>query len=595
MCGIIGYTGNKKCYGILKKGLARLEYRGYDSSGMCFVHSDGDCEIFRRVGVGDMDISESAMRAECGMGHTRWATHGKVCTENAHPHKKGRVVIVHNGIIENYAAIKQELSDRYDFSSSTDTEVLCALIDDEYKKTHEPIKAMESALAKCSGSYAVCAVFDGIPSTLFLVRSDSPLVIGVGEDGMYAASDITALSGMADRYFIPDTDVIYKLTPDGAVLSNSLTPTYTDISSDISHTVGKGEYEHYMLKEIFQSAEVVPKSAEMALSSPTVPDHMLGGLHRLSIVGCGTAMHAGLCAAHYFEKYAEVNTDVFTASEYRYRPRRIEKGELILFISQSGETADTVGAMRRAKSHGAFTVCVVNTPDSTLCRECDAVIRTYAGTETSVASTKAFSAQLTVLMLLAYRTAYCKGFLTKEEYKEVSQTQTRKLSGLISSALSVSDEVRDIAKELMRHDDIFFIGRGIDGVLCKEASLKLKEISYLHSEACEAGELKHGTISLISDDVPVVAIVTQKEVYSKMETNIKEVLCRGGKVYLICAPDFDTDSLGYECKLTLPDAPSDLLPYPTAILFQLLAYHTAFLLGRQVDKPRNLAKSVTVE
>ncbi len=606
MCGIIGYTGTNECYPILKEGLCRLEYRGYDSSGVCFSHKDEKTEIYRQVGVGmeKMPISDKAHRSMCGMGHTRWATHGAVCVENAHPHRKGKTVIVHNGIIENYDTLKPALAEKYDFSSSTDTEVLCALIDSEYEKTGDPVQAISNAISLCRGSFALGIIFDDIQGSLFTTRRDSPLIVGKGSDGMYAASDLSALSGMIDGYFIPEKDTVCRLISNGVTVYRNCkktdTPPLIPISNTGKTTSDKGEFEHYMLKEIYETGKAVQATAQANIKDgepyfSCLSDEVLENLSSLSIVACGTAMHAGLCAKWLTEKLCGINVDVFIASEFRYSDRHIGRDDTVLFISQSGETADTVGAMRLAKSKGARTVCIVNTENSTLARECDGVIHTKAGAEIAVASTKAFSAQLCALWLLAFRTAYAKHLMPRGELLRLTDHTVENLKNAIGAALCKNDEVAEMAKQLCKADSVFFIGRGLDSSLCAEASLKLKEISYIHSEACPAGELKHGTISLISPKAHTVAIVTQKSMYEKMSSNIKEVMCRGGKLHLIYSADLYMSDAELDSCLIVPECEALFEPFPAAILFQLLAYHSALLLGRQVDKPRNLAKSVTVE
>ncbi len=605
MCGIIGYTGTESCYPVLKLGLERLEYRGYDSSGVCFAHPDGKTEIYRQVGTGveKLPVSDIAKRCTCGVAHTRWATHGSVCVENAHPHKKGKTVIVHNGIIENYAELKRDLEKEYDFYSSTDTEVLCGLIDREYEKQHEPVAAITSAFAQVKGAYAVCIVFEDIPGKIFAVRKDNPLIICKGKDGMYTASDMTAVGEGLEGYFIPDENKLCVMEKDGVSIYKDgklcSSPEFVKFEN-VFYNDGKGEYEHYMLKEIHETVKAVKNTAFENIKNgkpffECLDDERLGNIERLTIVACGTAMHSGLCAKWLFEKLCRVKTEVCIASEYRYSSPIIKEGEVVIFVSQSGETADTVGAMRYAKSQGAYTVGMVNVRKSTLERECDGIIRTNAGAEIAVASTKAYSAQLTALWLLGFRMAYAKGKITEHRLDELTEYLLNSVPECITQALKKAPETKDTARTIMSADSVFFVGRGLDSVLCTEASLKLKEISYIHSESCPAGELKHGTISLISEAVPVVAIVTEKDVFEKTAGNIKEILCRGGRIELICTEDADTRDIPCENKIVIPKCEEMFTPFPTAVVFQMLAYYTAVLLDRQVDKPRNLAKSVTVE
>ncbi len=605
MCGIIGYTGNESCYPILKRGLQRLEYRGYDSSGVCFGSPCGKTEIYRQTGTGieNLSVPEKIRLYTCGMAHTRWATHGSVCVENAHPHKKGKTVTVHNGIIENYSELKAELKDSYVFSSSTDTEVLCALIDSEYGKNSDPVSAVTNAVKKAKGSFALGIIFEDLPGQLFAVRRDSPLMLGRGKNGMYAASDMAALSDGATEYFIPEQDRVCRLTKenieiyfDGVLQS----PPEFKPTEHVGDGNGKNGYPHYMLKEINETHRAISDTVQQNVNDgvpyfPHLDSKRLEETDSLTVVACGTAMHAGLCAKWLFEKLCRIKVNVCIASEYRYSEPITEKGDTVLFISQSGETADTVGAMRYAKSHGAYTLGMVNVRNSTLERECDSVIRTCAGAEIAVASTKAYSAQLAALWLLGFRLAYAKGRISEKELKQYTEYIKTDVHSCISEALEKSSLTEAMAKSIIRSPHVFFIGRGLDSVLCTEASLKLKEISYIHSEACPAGELKHGTISLISEDVSTVVIATQKSVFEKTLGNIKEITCRGGKINLICAEDFDSGDVECQNKLTVPSCHELFYPFPTAVLFQQLAYHASVLLGRQVDKPRNLAKSVTVE
>ncbi len=605
MCGIIGYTGSESCYPILKQGLERLEYRGYDSSGVCFAHSDGKTEIYRQVGTGveKLPVSDSAKDCTYGMAHTRWATHGSVCAENAHPHKKGKTVIVHNGIIENYAELKGELEKLYRFESSTDTEVLCALIDREYSQCREPVSALTKAIKQVRGSYAICVIFEDIPGRIFAVRYDNPLVICKGKHGVYIASDMTAVGDSADGYFIPEENAVCIIDSHNVSMYKNgkqcIEPELAKTEKSFSER-DKGEYEHYMLKEIHETGKAIRNTALENIKGgepyfECLDDEKLKNIRRLTIVACGTAMHSGLCAKWLLEKLCRVRTDVCIASEFRYSSPIIEEGETVIFVSQSGETADTVGAMRYAKSKGAYTVGIVNVRNSTLERECDGIIRTKAGPEIAVASTKAYSAQLTALWLLGFRMAYAQSRITDRRLKELTEQLCNETVECVASAMKLEPSAEKMADAIMNAGSVFFVGRGLDSYLCTEASLKLKEISYIHSEACPAGELKHGTISLVSEAVPIVAIVTEKAVFEKTVGNIKEMMCRGGRIDLICTDNFDTRDIPCESKIILPECDELFTPFPTAIAFQMLAYFTSVKLGRQVDKPRNLAKSVTVE
>ncbi len=607
MCGIVGYSGKQRCLPVLLDGLSKLEYRGYDSAGIAVVENG---EIVTVKSKGRLSELERKLQGlpridgVCGIGHTRWATHGEPSDINSHPHSSSRVSIVHNGIIENYVEIKDFLKTKgYDFVSETDTEAAVKLIDYNYCRGGEPVKAIADTVAHLRGSYSLAIVFRDFPDRVFAVRKDCPLIVGYGEGENFVASDIPAILKYTKRYSILDDEIVCA-TPDGVeavdpygdpVELEVLTATW-DIEA-----AEKGGYPHFMLKEINEQPTAIlntinprVKDGLPDFSAEGLSDEVLKNAPAIQIIACGTAMHAGLVGKNAIEQLARIPVTVDIASEFRYADPILKKEEPVIVISQSGETLDTIHAMRLAKKQGCPIIAVVNVVGSTVAREADAVLYTWAGPEIAVASTKAYSVQLAILYLLAIRLAYLKGALSREETAE----QTRRLLNLpetVKAMLNDTDSVKHIASKYMNSDNAFFIGRLLDYALSQEGSLKLKEISYIHSEAYAAGELKHGTISLIEDGVSVVAIATQRRLAEKTFSNIKEVKSRGARVLLVTLEDIEVPRDLADDIVRVPVEDDFLSPLAAIVPLQLFAYYMAVLRGCDVDKPRNLAKSVTVE
>lgn len=607
MCGIIGYSGQNCAVERIIHGLKALEYRGYDSAGVaCF---DGDAVRVIKV-AGRVKDLESAIEADglsssAGIGHTRWATHGAPVAENAHPFKIGKVSLVHNGIIENYSEIKERLTEKgVIFTSQTDTEVGAGLINSFYGLTKEPIAAIRCALDEIEGSYAFGMLFEDIPDKLYCAKKDSPLIVGIGEDGGYIASDISAILKYTRNYMtLMDGEV--------AVIEGKNITVY-DANGDITEkdiltatwdaaTAEKGGYAHFMLKEIHEEPEAIKrtlspryKNGIISFESDGITREDFEAINSLRIVACGTAMHAGLYAKTLIEKLARVPVIVETASEYRYEDPIVGEGDTVLIISQSGETADSREALNLSKRRGAKTIALVNVISSSIAREADKVIYTYAGPEISVCSTKAYIVQVATLCAFAFNLAYVKGKLEYSKLVSYSTVLMNRLGEAISEVIANEPMFADIASDLYRSEDVFFIGRGLDAYVVQEASLKLKEISYIHSESYPAGELKHGTISLITDGTPVCALATSNQTFEKIRSNIREVEARGANVFFICSNEYPFDTDTSYCY-RLPEIDSLFAGIPASTAYQLFAYHMAALRGCDIDKPRNLAKSVTVE
>lgn len=608
MCGIIGYSGkNDACERIIH-GLKALEYRGYDSAGMA-AFIDDEVKIVKVAGrvqaLEDKVTSQGGLLSHCGIGHTRWATHGAPSELNCHPHRIGRVTIVHNGIIENYAELREKLTEKGTvFSTQTDTEVGAGVINSYYNLTREPISAIRCAIDEIVGSYAFGIMFDGIPGKLFAAKKDSPLIIGIGEDGGYIASDISAILKYTKKYLtLSDGEVAVIDGSDITVYDKNGDITTKDIlvANWDAATAEKGGYAHFMLKEIHEEPEAIKKTLSprykngvIGFESDGLTEQDFASIEKLRIVACGTAMHAGLYAKYVIEKLARIPVTVESASEYRYNDPIIDDTDTVLIISQSGETADSREALKLSKSKGAKTIALVNVISSSIAREADKVIYTYAGPEISVCSTKAYIVQVATLCAFAFNLAYVKGRITQDRLISYSTTLMNRLGNVISEVIADEATLADIAGDLYKHEDIFFIGRGLDSYVVQEASLKLKEISYIHSESYAAGELKHGTISLITSETPTCALATDRALYEKIRSNIREVEARGGRVFLICGDDYPKDpDTAYEYRL--PEIDRIFMGIAASTAYQLFAYHVAALRGCDIDKPRNLAKSVTVE
>ena len=604
MCGIVGYTGARDSADVLLEGLSKLEYRGYDSAGIA-VFEDQGVRIVKSKGR----LSQLRKRLDevgkpsgtCGIGHTRWATHGEPSDVNAHPHTSGNVTLVHNGIIENYIKLKEYLTEKgYSFESDTDTEVAAKLID--YLYHGNPVKAIADALARIRGSYAFGILFRDLPGRVYAVRKDSPLIVGAGTGENFIASDIPAILKYTRNYYLLDENDIAEITTDhvhfynidGERLHKEMLTATWDVSA-----AEKGGFPHFMLKEIFEQPKALRDTISSRLQDglPVLIEGRssnLRGVRQVHIVACGTAMHAGMVGKYAIEQLARVPTQVDIASEFRYRNPILSRDDLVVIISQSGETADTLAALRLAKQRGVRTLAVVNAVGSSIAREADEVIYTWAGPEIAVASTKAYSVQLAVMYMLAVRLGLDKGTIPEEQARAYCADIGR-LPEMAEKVLELKERCQYLASVYQNAHHIFFIGRGMDYAASMEGSLKLKEISYIHSEAYAAGELKHGTISLIVDGMPVIAIATQQELVEKTVSNIKEVKARGANVLLLCRGSETEGAQVADNTILLPDMPDFLMPSLSVIPLQLFAYYMAVLHGCDVDKPRNLAKSVTVE
>ncbi len=599
MCGIVGSVSTKtNVIPILLDGLKTLEYRGYDSAGLAYI-KDGNLIINKVKGrVKDLEnhISKES-NSNIGIAHTRWATHGKVNETNAHPHNVGKITIVHNGIIENFSKLKHKLEEKgYEFKSESDTEIAAGLLDYYYKKYENIDKAIQKFMKKVDGSYAICMLINDNPNTIYVIKKDSPLIIGKGNNENYIASDVPAILKYTKNYYILEDYEYGKITnnnitiydKEGNILKKELKEYQgSDLTSD------KGIYEHYMLKEIIEQQTTIRKTVNPYINNIKdllkLPD--LTKYERIDIIACGTAMHAGLATKYLFEEYSNTKCEVFLASEYRYQNNFLNNKVLSIFISQSGETADTLAALKKVKEEKCDTLGIVNVKESSIARALDKVLYTEAGTEIAVASTKAYTSQVALLSVLALSLAYRKKLIKEEKINKILE-EFRSITQILTPILEDTITYENIAKEIYEKSDIFYIGRTIDYALAMEGSLKLKEISYIHSEAYAAGELKHGTISLITKDTPVFASATNKYINAKTISNLKEVIARGAKCYLITDEDIKEDNIKV---IKIKKVSMFIKPLLTIIPYQLIAYYTAKLKGCDIDKPRNLAKSVTVE
>ena len=606
MCGIVGYVGKRNAQDVLLDGLEKLEYRGYDSAGVALaleggirvVKSKGRlAELRKRLAV------EALARSGCGIGHTRWATHGEPSDVNSHPHSTPRVSIVHNGIIENYGVLKERLVAKgYTFESETDTEVLVKLIDSCYEG--EPLKALRAALAMVRGSYALAVLFRDFPDTLFAVKRESPLIVGWGEEENFIASDIPALLKYTRRYSVLEEGDMAVVNADGIRFYNEFAePVEREVltANWDQEAAEKGGYPHFMLKEINEQPAAITATVSPRVENglpdlrvPELTDERLRRIGTVHLVGCGTAMHAGMVGKAAIEALARVPAQVEIASEFRYRNPILRPEDLVIIISQSGETSDTLAALKLAKSRGVPVLAIVNVVGSSIARAADYVMYTYAGPEIAVASTKAYMVQMCVLYLFALRLAYARGMQTDAEIRRLTAELLR-AGEVIKPRLADCEQIKYLASRFVNTQSCFFIGRGFDYSLSLEGSLKLKEISYVHSDAYAAGELKHGTISLVTEGVPVIALATQKQVYEKTISNAKETKSRGAKVLLFTTQDAVVPDGVADYVVRLDDYDDLLMPLQLIVPLQLFAYYMAVLRGCDVDKPRNLAKSVTVE
>ena len=606
MCGIVGYVGKRNAQNVLLDGLEKLEYRGYDSAGVALA-LDGGIRVVKSKGR----LAELRKKLElqalaesgCGIGHTRWATHGEPSDVNSHPHSTPRVSIVHNGIIENYGILKERLIAKgYTFESETDTEVLVKLIDSCYEG--EPLQAIHEALSMVRGSYALAVLFRDFPDTVFAVKRESPLIVGWGEGENFVASDIPALLKYTRRYSVLEEGDLAVVTREGIRFYNEFAePVEREIlTADWDmEAAEKGGYPHFMLKEINEQPAAITATVSPRVENglpdlriPELSDEKLRDIGTIHLVACGTAMHAGMVGKAAIETLARVPAEVDIASEFRYRDPILNKNDLVIIISQSGETSDTLAALKLAKSRGVPVLAIVNVVGSSIARAADYVLYTYAGPEIAVASTKAYMVQMCVLYLFALRLAYARGAQIEAETRRLTAELLR-ASEVIKPRLADCEQIKYLASRFVNTQSCFFIGRGFDYSLSLEGSLKLKEISYVHSDAYAAGELKHGTISLITDGVPVIALATQKKVYEKTISNAKETKSRGAKVLLFTTKDAVVPDGVADYVVRLDDYDDLLMPLQLIVPLQLFAYYMAVLRGCDVDKPRNLAKSVTVE
>ena len=606
MCGIVGYIGDRDCTNVLVDCLEKLEYRGYDSAGIA-VLDQGVIKVSKCKGrlsnLRDKMEREGKPKGYVGIGHTRWATHGEPSDINSHPHGNKRITIVHNGIIENYRQIKEFLiSEGYSFVSETDTETVAKLID--YYYSGDPLDAIIKVLSEIKGSYALGIMFRDFPDRIYAVRKDSPLIVGKGENENFIASDVPAIMKYTRNYYLLEQDEIAEIKKDQVSFYNlhreQIHKEVNTADWDVD-AAEKGGYEHFMLKEIHEQPTSFKTTVTPRITDG-LPDFSAEGfdIQRLSayskiyIVACGTAMHAGLVGKYVIERLARKPVSVEIASEFRYMDPLIDNTCLMIAISQSGETADTRAAMELAKSRGADTMAIVNVKGSSIARDADMVVYTHAGPEISVASTKAYMVQVSVMYLLAFMLAYANGKITEQEYRAYTEKLVS-MPDVIEDTLGLESQCQFVASKLLNADSLLYIGRGLDYALSMEGSLKLKEISYIHSESYAAGELKHGTISLITERMPVIAVATQSSIIDKTISNIKEVKSRGAMVILVCSQDVVVEDGVCDHIIRLPEADELLMPMAAVVPLQLIAYYTAVLKGNDVDKPRNLAKSVTVE
>lgn len=606
MCGIVGYVGHRDCADVLVDALRKLEYRGYDSAGIA-VFENNKIKVEKCQGklnnLVERMKTEGKPEGHCGIGHTRWATHGEPSDINSHPHGNKRVSIVHNGIIENYAKIKEFLVNQgYSFVSQTDTETVAKLLD--YYYDGNPVATIAKVIGEIEGSYALGIVFRDYPDRIYAVRKDSPLIIGLGEGENFIASDVPAILNYTRKYYLLEQDEIAVITDkDVSVCDVHEEPVHKEVqvADWDADAAMKGGYEHFMLKEIHEQPTAIRttitpriKDSMPDFSECGLTDELISSYRNIYIVACGTAMHAGVVGKYVIEKIARVPVVVDMASEFRYRNPLVQEGDLVILISQSGETADTKEALKISKEKGAKTLALVNVKGSSIAREADMVMYTHAGPEISVASTKAFTVQISMMYLFAFKLAYAKGIISKEKCMEYVSLLTG-IPEVIEECLKDKQESQLAASRIMNAESMLYIGRGLDYALSMEGSLKLKEISYIHSEAYAAGELKHGPIALITDQTPVIAVATQTDLFEKIVSNIKEVKARGAKVVLVCGKNALVGEDVADYIIRVPETDPLLMPIVASVPLQLIAYYTSILRGNDVDQPRNLAKSVTVE
>lgn len=588
MCGIIGYIGKKSLEEVLIEGLKNLEYRGYDSSGIA-LQNFNDVQIIKSTGkIKELEkkLQEiNLINSNIGIAHTRWATHGNPNIENAHPHQVGNITLVHNGIIENANELRQKLTkEGVKFKSQTDTEVLCALINFYYK--NDISSAIKKALKEVKGSYAL-AILVKKDESIYAIKKDSPLIVGIDKDGYFIASDISAIIKYTNKYIILEENELVKLSQNDYVITKNNKKIKKSIqSTEIDfESITKSNYKHYMLKEIMEEEILLEKTFNIFNDKDSLID--ISKYEEIHIIGCGSAMYAGMVGKTLLEEQSNIRCYVECASEYRYKKIFYDRKTLVILISQSGETADTIAAMRKAKKNKIDTLAIVNVKTSTIARESDYKIFIEAGKEIAVATTKAYLLQITIFSLLAYFSSINKHILKEINLKE----EEKNILSHLKNILEQRKKYYEIAKKIYQKEDIYFIGRGIDYSLCLEGSLKLKEISYIHSEAYQAGELKHGTIALINKNTPVIAIISDQNIANKTLSNIEEVKSRGANVIIISTKKISN----YENNIVVPKISDFFQPILIIPILQLIAYEVANLRNCDIDKPKNLAKSVTVE
>jgi glucosamine--fructose-6-phosphate aminotransferase (isomerizing) len=613
MCGIVGYIGPRNTVDVILDGLRRLEYRGYDSAGIAVVNADGSLSMRRAEGkLRDLEkvIAESRIDGVYGLGHTRWATHGRPSEENAHPHRdcSGRLVVIHNGIIENYLELKRELEEAgHKFVTETDTEIVAHAVEQQLKDGARDLpEAFRNVLPRLRGIYALVAMSADDPDTLVAARQGPPLVVGVGKDEYFVASDVPAiLNHTKDMIFMDDGEIVV-VKPDGLSFTdlsgNPITKSPERIPWD-PIMAEKGGYKHFMLKEIHEQPRAVRdtllgrvslESAKVIMDEMELSDEQLLAAQRMTIVACGTSWHAGLVGKFLIERLAGLPVEVDYASEFRYRKPLVDGSSLTVYISQSGETADTLAALREAKSKNAMTLGICNVQGAMVTREANGTIYTHAGPEIGVASTKAFTSQLTAITLLALKLGQVRGQLSDEEMLEIIR-HLYHIPAQMEHFLSDESELIELARAFQHHRDFLYLGRGVNYPIALEGALKLKEISYIHAEGYPAGEMKHGPIALIDEEMPVVALAPHDSVFEKMLSNIEEVKARSGIVIAVTDREDEALSRKADAVIVVPDTHELLSPLLLILPLQLLAYHIALLRGCDVDQPRNLAKSVTVE
>ncbi len=609
MCGIVGYIGSQEASPIIIDGLRRLEYRGYDSAGICTLNG-GEPQLRRAEGkLINLEniLRENPATGSRGIGHTRWATHGRPSEINAHPHKAGNIIVVHNGIIENYLRLKTRLQESgHTFSSETDTEIIAHLVEEHFKQCGDFEKAVRLALAEVEGAYGVAILCTDEPDKLIAAKLGSPLVVGQGEGEFFVASDIPAmLSHTREMIFLDDGEIVV-FSPEKMwitdlsgqpVVKQSKTITWSPLMAE------KGGYKHFMLKEIYEQPRTLAdtiagrlqgEEGDIYLEDLGLSQEQLADLEKINIIACGTSWHAGLVGKFYIEKLSRIPVEIDIASEFRYRDPIVTDKSLTLLISQSGETADTLAGLREAKGKGGKVVCICNVVDSSIARESDGVIYTHAGPEIGVASTKAFTTQLVALYLLALKLGRARGTLTADDCREQVEALLA-LPRKLEESLELDGQIEQIARDYMNARDFLYMGRGNQYPIALEGALKLKEISYIHAEGYPAGEMKHGPIALIDENLPVVVLVPRNSTYDKVVSNMEEVCARGGQVIAVASGQESELQGKVSALIQVPETTEDLLPILTSIPMQLLAYHIAVLKGTDVDQPRNLAKSVTVE